>query len=55
MPINNIAIVLVNTSIRYDTNIYIYIYTFVNLLKQKITIKNIRIRELSAFRSHDVH
>lgn len=26
MPINNIAIVLVNTSIRYDTNIYIYIY-----------------------------
>lgn len=25
MPINNIAIVLVNTSIRYDTNIYIYI------------------------------
>lgn len=53
MPINNIAIVLVNTSIRYDTNIYIY--TFVNLLKRKITIKNIRIRELSAFRSHDVH
>lgn len=29
MPINNIAIVLVNTSIRYDTNIYILVYIYI--------------------------